>query len=214
MTTMVAARRGRPPKSEAEASHERARILKAAERLFAKNGYAGVSMRKVADAAGCSAAALYNLFPHKRALLRNIWEGAFDALDQQLSQVERKGRDPAERLKRLGYGYVEFWVDRPDHFRALFLIEDRVSEPGERYFVETSESLPRLVARFESAAQAVIAERRSKMAAREFVELVFCALHGATSVLIGMPEYAWPAPETLAGRMMETLLNGLEGSKK
>ena len=201
--------RGRPPKTEAKAEIERARILKAAERLFSKHGYEGVSMRKVAKSAGCSAAALYNLFPHKRALLRNIWEGAFDLLDRRLALIEGRSPEPVARLKALGVGYVEFWVERPDHFRALFLIEDRVKEPGERFFVETSESLPRLVARFELAAVAVIATRGIEKPAREFVELVFCALHGAASALVGMPEYAWPAPVTLAERMMDALLNGL-----
>jgi len=199
--------RGRPRKSFATAEAERDRILAAAERLFAKEGYAGVSMRKVAHVTGCSAAALYTLFPHKRALLRNIWEQAFGNLDRSLSRL--RAANAEELLRKLATGYVTFWAERPDHFRALFLIEDRVSEKGEQYFVETSKNLPKVVARFQRAAQDAIASRSAKIRPRALVELIFCALHGVASAVISMPEYEWPDPRALTKRMMDSLLNGL-----
>src|SRR3546814_17013098 len=82
-------RRGRPKRSPEAVSEDRRRILEAAQRLFAQGGYEGVSMRGVAKEAGCSPAALYTLFPHKRALLRNIWEEAFSALDDALEKAAR-----------------------------------------------------------------------------------------------------------------------------
>jgi AcrR family transcriptional regulator len=204
------ARRGRPPKSAPVADAQRARILKVAERLFARDGYAGVSMRNVARDAGCSPAALYTLFPNKRALLTNIWEDAFVALDRVLAREEKNTRDPLERLRRLGRAYVNFWLAHQDHFRALFLIEDRLSEPGERYFVDTSHSLARVTGRFLAAAEAVVAAKQPGPTALALVELIFCALHGVASGLIGMPEYAWQSPKTLADRMMDALLGGLQ----
>jgi AcrR family transcriptional regulator len=207
-----AARRGRPPKNERQAEVERARILAAAERLFAKGGYEGVSMRAVAGATGCSLGALYNLFPHKRALLRNIWEDAFIALDRALARAEDGRSDPVDRLKLLGLAYVRFWVARPDHFRALFLIEDRVDKPGERYFVQTSASLPRVVAQFMAAAESAIAARGSTLKPREAVELIFCALHGVASAIIGAPEYRWGNAEQLSERMMEIMVRGALGT--
>jgi hypothetical protein len=41
------------------------------------------------------------------------------------------------------------------------------------------------------------------------VELMFCALHGVTAGVIGMPEYDWGPANALAGRMMDTLFDGL-----
>jgi AcrR family transcriptional regulator len=202
-------RRGRPPRTIAQADAERARILKAAERLFAKEGYGGVSMRKVASAAGCSPAALYLLFPHKRALLRNIWDDALAALDRTLARRERGAGDADARLIRLARAYVEYWLAHRDHFRALFLIEDRVVDPGERYFVETSRNLTPMVARFTRAAEAAIAARGAKASPRAFMELVFCGLHGVTSALVGMPEYAWPQPAAFTERMIRSLLDGI-----
>jgi AcrR family transcriptional regulator len=48
------------------------RILKAAKRLFARKGYAGVAMEEVAARAGLAVGTLYNYFPSKLALLLAI----------------------------------------------------------------------------------------------------------------------------------------------
>ena len=40
-------------------------IVAAARALFVRDGYANVSMRKIADRVGCSAASIYNYFPDK-----------------------------------------------------------------------------------------------------------------------------------------------------
>jgi AcrR family transcriptional regulator len=204
-----APRRGRPTRDPAATAAARARILEVAQRLFARGGYEGVSMRRVAQEAGCSPAALYLLFPHKRALLRNIGEDAFAALDAALEEATRNAPDPVARLKLLGRGFVAFWIQHPDHFRALFLIEDRVIDPGELYFVDSSRSLAGLVGRFLAAVEAARASGQIAGQPREVVELLFCALHGVAAGLIGMPEYGWSSPETMAGRMVDALLAGL-----
>src|SRR5215207_10741354 len=63
-------RRGRPPKDEARDT--RAGILDAALDLFARQGFAGTSVREIARAAGLSDGGLYRHFPSKQAV--------FDAL--------------------------------------------------------------------------------------------------------------------------------------
>ena len=52
-------RRGRPPRSREQTDDIRLRVISAARTLFVQEGYAGVSMRKIAQCAGCSPAALY-----------------------------------------------------------------------------------------------------------------------------------------------------------
>jgi|HubBroStandDraft_3_1064219.scaffolds.fasta_scaffold220059_2 AcrR family transcriptional regulator len=202
------ARRGRPPRSAAALQKERARILHAAEKLFAKHCYEGVSMRNVAAAAGCSPAALYTLFPNKRAILGTIAEDAFAELDKALVRATRSEKEPVARLKKLGIGYVAFWRANPDHFRALFLFEDRVTAPGEGYFVDTLENLPRMVGQFVLALEEAVRAKQLAGNPNEMVELIFCALHGVASGIIAMPEYKWHDPDKMAERMMETVLRG------
>jgi AcrR family transcriptional regulator len=208
--TKTPARRGRPKRSPEATSKERQRILDVAQRLFAAGGYEGVSMRIVAKEAGCSPAALYTLFPHKRALLRNIWEEAFSALDDALEKAAGGKRKPIETLKRMGRAFVSFWLAHPDHFRAIFLIEDKVVEPGELYFVDSSQSLARLVKLFQKIViEAIAAGEIARDEPKLTVELIFCALHGVSAGLIAVPEYDWEPPARLAARMSDVLMAGL-----
>ncbi|KUH94935.1 hypothetical protein AU187_15065 [Mycobacterium sp. IS-1556] len=63
---------GRPPASDAEPTGER--ILAAALRLFAEQGFAGTSVRQIAAAVGVTDAALYSHFPSKQAILNRLIE--------------------------------------------------------------------------------------------------------------------------------------------
>jgi AcrR family transcriptional regulator len=47
-------------------------ILEAAVQLFSKNGFDGVSMRDIAEAAGVSKSNIYHHFKSKRVLYRSI----------------------------------------------------------------------------------------------------------------------------------------------
>jgi len=108
--------RGRPRKSEAEERALRERVVGVARDLFAHDGYEGVSMRRVAQAVGCSPAQLYTLFGGKRDLLRHIWEDAFAELAGALRKAAT-GEDPLKRLRAMGDAWCRFWLANPDHYR-------------------------------------------------------------------------------------------------
>src|ERR671933_1696626 len=59
-------RRGRPPKGQV--GDTSGRILEAALRLFAREGYAGASIRKIAREVGVTEGAIYAHFEGKRAI--------------------------------------------------------------------------------------------------------------------------------------------------
>jgi AcrR family transcriptional regulator len=65
-----ARRRGRPPK--AEAGDTKADLRAAALSLFARNGYAGTSIRAIAREVGLSESVLYAHFASKRAIFEDV----------------------------------------------------------------------------------------------------------------------------------------------
>ena len=68
------ARRGRPPKAKAEAAGDtRESILDAAEDLFSKHGFYGVTIREVAREAGVDTALVHYYFGSKRALFDAVF---------------------------------------------------------------------------------------------------------------------------------------------
>lgn len=92
------------------------RVRDAALRLFAKGGYAAVSMRAIAAEVGVQAGALYNYTPDKQTLL-------FDLMRGHLREVldgfrDDPGADPLDRLKRFVDFHIQFHHARPD---AVFI---------------------------------------------------------------------------------------------
>jgi AcrR family transcriptional regulator len=80
----------------------RVRILEAARALFADRGYAGTSMRDLAEELGMTKAALYYHFPGKAQILLALVEPLLD----ELEALGGRGREEAVR------GYVRLLADR------------------------------------------------------------------------------------------------------
>lgn len=92
------------------------RVREAALRLFAKGGYAAVSMRAIAAEVGVQAGALYNYTPDKQSLLFDLMEGHMTEL---LAASGVDGGLPAqEQLHRFVSFHIRFHHARPD---AVFI---------------------------------------------------------------------------------------------
>jgi AcrR family transcriptional regulator len=72
----------------------RAEILHAAFELFAKHGYESVSMDTIAAAAGVSRATLFNYFPQKELMLRDIAAARAKKLKTILGEFGATGKTP------------------------------------------------------------------------------------------------------------------------
>lgn len=84
--------------------------------LFARQGYAAVSMRQIAAAVGVQAGALYSYIPDKQALLADLLESHM----QDLLSAWRD--DTAQPTLRRLEGFVRFHIDFSlDHSDAVFL---------------------------------------------------------------------------------------------
>ena len=103
-----------------ERAETQRKILDAARRLFAVEGYEAVTMRRISDACEYTPAALYNHFPDKAALLRQLCRLDFLALAERFSQVAAI-TDPLDRLAATGMEYVRFGLEHPNHYRMMFL---------------------------------------------------------------------------------------------
>lgn len=96
------------------------RIREAAIRLFARHGYAAVSMRQIAKDVGVQAGALYNYTPDKQSLLYRLMRdhmrellAAYDALGQ--------GGDAQDALRRFVGFHIRFHLERPDEVFIAYM---------------------------------------------------------------------------------------------
>lgn len=122
-------------------------IRDTARRLFARHGYAAVSMRQIAAAVGVQAGALYAYTPDKQALLHDLLDSHMqDLLD---AWHDDPGAAPLARLERFVRFHIAFSLDHPD---AVFLsyMELRNLEPA------NFARITALRGRYEAALEAIL----------------------------------------------------------
>lgn len=98
----------------------RERILDAARRIVVREGFAALSMRKIADAIEYSPATLYLHFESRDEIARALCtEGYAQLLSsfEPLTQIA----DPAERLRGVARAYVAFGMAHPETYRLIFM---------------------------------------------------------------------------------------------
>lgn len=93
------------------------RIRAAALALFARHGFAAVSMRQIAGQVGVQAGALYLYTPDKETLLFDLLKGHMDDLIAAW-EAEPKGEGPRARLESFVRFHIRFNLERSD---AVFL---------------------------------------------------------------------------------------------
>ncbi|MEJ6395490.1 TetR/AcrR family transcriptional regulator [Gymnodinialimonas sp. 2305UL16-5] len=87
------------------------KVRDAALRLFARHGFAAVSMRQIAAEVGVQAGALYLYTPDKQTLL---FELMTDHLRDLLEDWQPPGGGPVAELEDFARHHIRYHLDRPD----------------------------------------------------------------------------------------------------
>ena len=94
-------------------------LLRAAARVFARDGYHRTSMRDLALASGMSLAGMYYYVRGKEELLTLIQERCFDQVMDGARVAVAQSRDPAERLQAFIRHHVTFFADHMAEMKVL-----------------------------------------------------------------------------------------------
>jgi AcrR family transcriptional regulator len=111
-------------------SDVKARLIDEAARLLVEEGSAGLSLRRVAAAAGVSTMPVYTLFGDKRGLLVAMHREAFQRLGETLRGVPA-GDDPLVYIAQLGLAYREAALRSPNLYGLMFGPETASVSPDE-----------------------------------------------------------------------------------
>lgn len=96
------------------------RIREAAQELFARHGFAAVSMRQIAARVGVQVGAIYQYTPDKQSLLFRIMDDHMDAL--LAAWAEARGGDTAPaRLDAFTAFHVRYHLARPDEVFIAYM---------------------------------------------------------------------------------------------
>jgi len=125
------------------------KLRNAALELFAKSGYAAVSMRAIAAATGVQAGAIYNHFPTKQDLLNELLQVHMETLLSSWEEAETPGLAPPDALEQFVRFHIRYHLDRS---REVFIsyMELRSLEDGNFHEIE------RLRRQYEKAPRAIL----------------------------------------------------------
>jgi AcrR family transcriptional regulator len=188
----------------------RQEILDAARDILVREGYEGLSMRKVAERIDYSPTAIYLHFKDRDDLVFCVCEQLMGGLVKELQQVADRTRDPLVALEKGLRRYVEFGLKHPEHYLATFGIphghdpekDARYQEPG-TMAMQAFGFLPRLVG------ECVKQKKIPKVDVHNASCALWAGVHGITSLLIVMPRFQWGDPDKVVSQLVRMLVGGL-----
>src|SRR5271163_3554239 len=98
----------------------RARLVRAAEKLFAVHGVAGVTMRQIAQELGYSQTAAYRYFADKDEILAAVRTAALDRFCSKLEAAFDPAQDARTNARKVGDAFLQFALEYPDSYRLIF----------------------------------------------------------------------------------------------
>ena len=117
------------PRAKQRTPELRDRVLRAAVALLASEGAARLTTRRVAEEAGTSTPAVYELFGDKAGLVREIFFEGFRILRRRFDALEQT-RDPRADLTRVLSEFRAFIRANPVLAELLFLRRFTDFDPG------------------------------------------------------------------------------------
>jgi AcrR family transcriptional regulator len=160
----------------------RTAILDAARELFAQEGVAGLSMRRLAEKIGYTPRTIYLYFADKDDLLSELIEEEVGRLADHLESTFAKHRSPQQRLEAVALAYVAFGLEHPQAYEAIFMVR---SHPMTRESARSGQHVQGK--RMLDVLDRVVRESGRVTEERDhqvIVQALRCALHGVTSLLV------------------------------
>ncbi|MDJ0789549.1 MAG: helix-turn-helix domain-containing protein [Myxococcota bacterium] len=201
--------RSRPPRSRRSQARGRAtreRLLRAAEELFRRHGYAGTGVGDIAARAGASVGTLYHHFPDKRAMLLALiddWGDRATARRRSDLDMERfLGDDPRAAIRRWLRTNYERERKRPSLYLVVLGLANQDDEVRRRYQRIEQSSIARLGDFFRFGQRRGL--MREDLDAEATAFLIHHAIDMAATQLLVREERAGEAD---ADRVLESLVD-------
>ncbi len=155
----------------------RSELCRVAARRFAELGYAGVTLRALADELGCSRMTPYRYFKDKADILAAVQAEGFRRLAELQEAAAPGAGDPAARVQAVSRAYLRFAAEESDRYRLMFELAAR-TEPSPELREQAQRSQRPLVEAVREAVRAGALEGDPVTV----THLLWAALHGLASL--------------------------------
>lgn len=155
-------------------SEREARITAAARLIAEREGWAAVTVRRLADEIEYSQPVLYSHFENRDAIVAAVAMEGFRELTVSLREAAAGSTDRRGALEAVGFAYLAFARDNPALYEAMFILPTRL------HFA-VSDTEPELRATFGALAAAV-APVGGAVDHGAATETFWAALHGLAAL--------------------------------
>ncbi|OKH55698.1 TetR family transcriptional regulator [Calothrix sp. HK-06] len=194
-----------PPSSEAQT---RDRILQAAQRLFAAQGFDGTTTRDLAQAAGVAEGTLFRHFSNKKAILVEVaTQGWIEILTDLLTELSEMGsyKAVAQVMKR------RMWNMRKnaDMMRVCFMEAQFHPDLREKIQQEVIEKMTGVAEAFfqEAMDKGIYRKMDANLVAKVFLGMF--AVAGFSNETIASPNASPQEMQSMAEGLADIFLNGV-----
>lgn len=129
MTTAPVQTKGRVglgrPRDPGLADRRQEQILRAATRLFARDGFDATDLQDVADALKIGKGTIYRYFPTKRELFQNAVDRVMIRMREVIDEAVAGETDPLDQITGAIRAYLKFFHDQPRYVEML--IQERAA---------------------------------------------------------------------------------------
>jgi AcrR family transcriptional regulator len=101
----------------------RERILKEALFIINKDGYANLSMRKLALRLGFTAKTIYNYYSNKDELYLMVLMKGFQELTEQFRAAYLSSENPVEKMRSAVHAYVHWGIENRHYYNIMFSMD-------------------------------------------------------------------------------------------
>ncbi|MEA5571631.1 TetR/AcrR family transcriptional regulator [Calothrix sp. UHCC 0171] len=194
-----------PPPSEAQT---RSRILQAAQRLFAAQGFDGTTTRDLAQAASVAEGTLFRHFPNKKAILVEVaTQGWVEILTDLLTELSEMGsyKAVAQVMRRRMWNMKK----NAEMMRVCFMEAQFHPDLRERIQIEVIEKMTNVAEAFfqEAMDKGIYRQMDAKLVAKIFLGMF--AIAGFSNETITSPDASPQELQAMAEGLADIFLNGV-----
>lgn len=191
---------------ERERAELREKIIKAAEELFAEDGYKNISMRKISAKIDYSLPTIYQYFKNKADILFYIYQENNGKLLEVMSQISADNNSNIKKLKLMGQAYIKFGMENSNYYELAYmsnairyedeLIYNDMDSPGFKVYKLLLDTVKgcKLEGYFKNVDYEVTAQ------------CLWSGIHGIISLLIMHSEFPWKDKNLLIENMINQLI--------
>lgn len=160
----------------------RDKIIECSRSQLLKEGYRGLSLRKIAREVGVSATSIYLHFENKDDLIHTLIDESIQNLNEALKQAAAEIENPLERLEALAGAYVDFALNRPREYQIIYVVSsDEMARYPKEKFRKARKGYELLTSTIEEGVKKGVMQEEDPRTASY---TLWAQLHGVMSVVL------------------------------